>query len=61
MCPVRPNANGFGLSIMGVVVVVVIVVVVIVVVVGGGSDVASNVSRRSKNVHKGRCTRESVA
>ena len=57
MCPVRPNANGFGLSIMG----VVVVVVVIVVVVGGGSDEASNVSRRSKNVHKGRCTRESVA
>ena len=57
MCPVRPNAKGFGLSIMG----VVVVVVVIVVVVGGGSDEASNVSRRSKNVHKGRCTRESVA
>ena len=62
MRPVRTNANGFGLRVMGVVVVVVVVfvVVVVVVVVDGGSNVASGGSR-SKNVHKGRCTRKSVA
>ena len=61
MRPVRTNANGFGLRVMGVVVevVVVFVVVVVVVVVDGGSGVASGGSR--SNTHKRRCTRESVA